>query len=958
MTVFPLADLKAALGPDHAAVIDTTTLTRALYSTDASIYRVVPEAVARPRTTEAVSAVLEAARHVGVPVTARGAGTSCAGNAVGPGLVLDLSRLNRIVRIDPEARIAVVEPGVVQETLQRAARPHGLRFGPDPSTSTRCTIGGMIANNACGPRALGYGVSATNLVDAHIHTGTGVELDLSNLGEHETGRRLLDLIDANLATVRTQFGRFSRQMSGYSLEHLLPENGPFLSEGAGAGGIGDSARGAAGVGLRGRDTVRFFAGSEGTLGIATELTVRLVADPAHTLTIALGYPSMAEAADAVTALLPFSPTAVEGMDRRLVEIVRRAKGEAAVPPLPRGDGWSFVELAGDDPGELAARAERLIAAAGALEGWAMTDREAAARLWKIRSDGAGLAGISLDAPAYPGWEDAAVPPERLGTYLREFDALLDEYGFHGLPYGHFGEGCVHVRVDFPLTTPGGTQRYRDFVTDAARLVARHGGSLSGEHGDGRARSALLSELYDPTAIALFRGVKALFDPEGLLNPGILVDPAPVDSDVRAAGLIDREMVRLHPRFAQSVSRCSGVGACVAAHPAGVMCPSYQATREEKDATRGRSRVLQEMLDGRLVDGDWAAPEVAEALEFCLSCKGCSSDCPAGVDIAAAKSVVLDEKYRGRLRPRSHYAMGQLPKWGRLITSARLGTLANLATATPGVVHLMRWVAGVDQRRPLPKFARGVSGRRKAVEALAKLPHSSHATPVAVWVDSFNDCFEQSAVSALLRVLAGAGFAPRIIEQTACCGLTWITTGQRDEAAKRLNEAAAVLGPLAQAGVPIIGVEPSCLAVWKSDAADLIDDPRVADIGRAVHTLGELLAARAGYTPPSLAGRQIIVQPHCHQASVSGFAAETEILRRTGAEVTVLGGCCGLAGNFGVEKGHHDLSVAVAGNELLPALSAQPEAIVVADGFSCRKQVGDLTGRRVVSLAELLDEAGA
>ena len=497
-------------------VIDSTSLSRALYSSDASLYRVLPQAVARPRSTDELLAVLDAARAAGTSVTTRGAGTSCAGNAVGPGLIVDTSRhLTKIISIDPDARTAQVEPGVVQASLQRAAAPHGLRFGPDPSTHNRCTIGGMIGNNACGPRALGYGKTADNVVALDVVTGSGERLRLGapNHDQLTVLEPLKALVQGNLATIRTEFGRFGRQVSGYSLEHLLPENG--------------------------FDVARFLAGTEGTLAVITEATVRLVTDPPFKIMIALGYPTMADAGDAASLIVQHGPTAAEGLDRRIVEVVRRTRGDAAVPPLPRGDGWMFVELAGDDPAELRSRAAALLAAAGALDGFVVDDPVQALALWKIREDGAGLAGVSLAEAAYPGWEDAAVPPEHLGAYLRDFDALLADHGLDGLPYGHFGDGCVHCRIDFPLTRPGGAARYRSFVEQAAELVAGYGGSMSGEHGDGRARSALLPSMYSPAALALFGQVKAVFDPQNLLNPGVLVDPRPVNADLRAVALIGR-----------------------------------------------------------------------------------------------------------------------------------------------------------------------------------------------------------------------------------------------------------------------------------------------------------------------------------------------------------------------------------------------------------------------------------
>jgi FAD/FMN-containing dehydrogenase/Fe-S oxidoreductase len=905
-------------------VLDTTELTRALYSSDASLYRVVPQAVARPRTVEDVPAVLEAARAVGMPVTTRGAGTSCAGNAVGAGLILDTSRhLNAIREINPETRTARVEPGAVQSALQAAAAPHGLRFGPDPSTHNRCTIGGMIGNNACGPRALSYGKTDDNVIALEMITGSGEQITVDAAIPNSHGNQCLtalqSIVHANLGTIRTEFGRFSRQVSGYSLEHLLPEN---------------------------RFNVgRFLAGSEGTLAVITGATVRLVADSPYKIMIALGYPTMADAADAAPVIIDHNPTACEGLDRRIVDVVRRTRSDAAVPPLPAGNGWLFVELAGDDLAELRIRADALVAAAGALEGLVVAEPAEAMALWKIREDGAGLAGVSLTRPAYPGWEDAAVPAEHLGSYLRDFDRLLDDHGFDGLPYGHFGDGCVHVRIDFPLTETGGADRYRAFVEEAAELVARYGGSMAGEHGDGRARSSLLPTMYSAAAIELFGQVKAVFDPNNMLNPGVLVDPRPLTADLRTAALVGRV-----DDFSQAVHRCSGVAKCLANTTAGlgVMCPSYQATREEKDSTRGRARVLQEMINGEVVRQGWRSPEVHQALDLCLSCKGCARDCPTGIDMAAYKSQVLDHTYRGRIRPRSHYALGWLPRWGRLITRARvLSGLVNLSTATPGVRGLVRWAAGVDQRRPLPKFASVAARRQVAVP-------KSTGTPAVLWVDSFSDCFHADAVAAAASVLAAAGYAPQILKRPACCGLTWITTGQLDGARRQLRAALGVLHPIVATGTPVVGLEPSCLAVWRSDASELLaDDPRVAEVAAGVLTLAELLGRTPDWSPPDLSGVELVVQPHCHHASVIGWQADATLLAATGATVTTVGGCCGFAGNFGVEKGHYEVSVKIAEHDLLPAVAAHPDAIVLADGFSCRSQLTQLASRRALSLAELL-----
>lgn len=917
----PVELLRDRLG-DLTHLLDDSALTRGIYSSDASLYRVPPLVVARPENRDQLIALVRAALECRLPVTVRGAGTSCAGNAVGAGLVIDVAKhLNRIHVVDERTRTAVIDPGVVQETLQRAAAPHGLRLGPDPSTSSRCTVGGMIGNNACGPRALGYGRMSDNVVELEIIDGHG---QLRVLGRDDFPE-LRSLVMAHLGVIRTEFGRFSRQVSGYSMEHLLPE--------------------------KKFDVAKFFAGTEGTLGIITRATVRLTPDPSHRLMVALGYPSMDRAGDDISRLLKFRPTACEGLDRRIVDVVIRKRGAESVGRLPAGEGWMFVELAGEDPAEVRDRAEALLAEADTRAGWIVEDQEQAASLWKLRADGAGLAGVSLDKPAYGSWEDAAVPPEHLGDYLRDFEALLARHGLHSLPYGHFGDGCVHARIDFPFEAPDGRARYRAFMLEAAEMVASHGGSMSGEHGDGRARSELLPRMYSPEALKLFGAVKHLFDPENLLNPGVLVDPEPTDSNLRMVAATVSPLNLEDPEFVARVHQCSGVGKCLSDTTAsgGVMCPSYQATRDEKDSTRGRARALQEMVNGSLITGGWRSREVAEALDLCLSCKGCSRDCPTGIDMAAYKSRVTHERLKGRLRPRNHYSLGWLPRWGRLITKLPgIGPLINVVGAAPGLGSLMKWAAGVDGRRQIPRFA-SRSARRRTT-----LPEGGGKGPVLIWVDSFSDCFESNSFAAVVQVLARLGYAPRALNEKACCGLTWISTGQLDGARRQLRHAAAVLAPFVGQGIPIVGVEPSCTSVWRSDAPELLPgDTNVKALKGKVLTLAEFLAKDPDFLPPDLSGHTIVAQPHCHHASVIGWQADRALLKATGAELVQVGGCCGLAGNFGVEIGHHEVSVKVFEHDLGPAVTANPEAIVLADGFSCQTQLKGLAGRDSMSLAELL-----
>lgn len=946
------AELVHALHQAGLADVRDDATTRAAYSTDASLYRVPPQVVAFPKSTDDLLAAYDVARRLGVPVTARGAGTSVAGNAVGTGLVIETSRyLNRVLEIDPEARTARVEPGAVQAVLQKAAAPYGLRFGPDPSTSTRCTIGGMIANNACGSRSLQYGRTSDNVLDVSGVWGTGTGFSTGRSGDSGSpeARALRDLASSRLGPIRTSFGRFKRQVSGYSMEHLLPEHGA--------------------------DVAGFLAGTEGTLGLLTEATVRLVGDPAERVVVVLSYPDLASAGDAAPAVVAYGPTSCEGLDARLVDVVRLRLGDAAVPELPRGAGWLLVEVSGDDLGEVRSRAARMASdsSLGFVESRVVEPAAEQAALWRIRADGAGLAGRAPSGrPAHAGWEDAAVPPASLGAYIREFDALTDEFGLTSSPFGHFGDGCIHVRLDFPMQRPDGPEVLRTFMEQAADLVVRHGGSLSGEHGDGRARSALLDRMYDADALALFAAAKHSCDPDNLLNPGVITDPRPLEADLRfPVPLLSRApggyaWLADDGDLAQAVHRCTGVGKCRADNSAtGVMCPSYRATREEKDSTRGRARVLQEMMNGAVVKGGWRAPEVQEALDLCLSCKGCASDCPTGIDMASYKSEALYQAYRHRPRPLSHYSLGNLPRWVRLAARGRLTTrMTNALFGVGDKFSAAKRLAGVDPRRSIPPLA-PESFRHWAVrEGLTTM--TGAPGEVVLWADTFSDYFSPEVAEAAVSVLRKAGATPVLAPDGLCCGLTWISTGQLGTARRMLTETVTALDVAASAGIPIVGLEPSCTTVLRHDAVELLcesasDESELAAAARrvaaATRTLAEHLMA-SGWTPPRLDGVEIVAQPHCHHSSILGWTADQALLEAAGAKVTKVGGCCGLAGNFGVESGHYEVSVAVAELDLFPAVRASsPDAVILADGFSCRTQLNDLDGaggRDVMHLAQLLN----
>ncbi|MGH3097087.1 MAG: FAD-binding and (Fe-S)-binding domain-containing protein, partial [Streptosporangiales bacterium] len=626
-----------------AARVDTTA--RGAYAGDASLYRKVPAAVLEPRDTEEVVRALALARDHGIPVTSRGGGTSIAGNSISAGLLIDFSRhMNAIRSIDPDAGEATAEPGVIGDAVRAAARQYGLTFAPDPSTHARCTIGGMIANNSCGAHSAAWGTTADHVraLDVLLPDGRLVTLRNNGASDASLHDRVVAVRDAHLTTLRTEFNRFRRQVSGYGLHHLLAE--------------------------RGTDAARAFSGSEGTLGIIVSATIGLVPRPVTTALLVLGFPDSLAAADAAPSLPPLGALTAEGLDAEVLPAIRAKPGLGQVGrDLPDGGAWLLCEVGGATPGEALEAAHQIAAKAPDASHVISDDPVETAALWRIREE---VAGLSTRAPdgteAWPGWEDAAVPPERFGAYLREFRGLLDKHGRTGILYGHFGEGCAHIRIDWPLHEPGGIAGYRTFVEEAADLVAAHGGTVSGEHGDGRARSELLSRVYSPEAIAAFGEFKRAFDPEGMLNPGIVVDPAPVDADVRYGPPTRAEkflpVQALHAdrgSFAGAVRRCVGVGKCRV--PSGTaMCPSYQATRDEVHSTRGRARLLAEMVEGDVVTDGWRSTEVADALDLCLSCKACKSDCPVDVDMATYKAEFLHHHYRHRPRPRTHYALGWLP----------------------------------------------------------------------------------------------------------------------------------------------------------------------------------------------------------------------------------------------------------------------------------------------------------
>ncbi|MFC5180700.1 FAD-binding and (Fe-S)-binding domain-containing protein [Actinomadura harenae] len=925
--------MLGSLTGELSGIVRTDLTTRTAYSSDASLYRRVPVAVAEPRSVEDLERVRRVAAEAGVPVTVRGGGTSVAGNAIGDGLVVDVSRhLNAIRAIDPEARTAVVEPGVVLDDLRAAAAGHGLTFGPDPSTHSRCTLGGMIGNNACGSHSVAYGTTADAVVELRLLLPDGRHVTARHGGVDDLRleRGLRALRDAFLGPLRTELGRFARQGSGYGLHHLLPENG--------------------------FDVAKALVGAEGTCGIVTEATVRLVEPPKARALAVLGFADVFEAAEAAPAIAA-SGTAltVEGMASDLLAALRARPGRHdAGSDLPPGGGWLYCEVGGESPGE-AREAAHALARATAARSVVVDDPRRMRELWWIREAGAGIVTRLPDGgEAWPGWEDSAVPPDRLAAYLRDLYALMRTHGLRGVPFGHFGEGCLHVRLDFPLATRPGV--YRAFAEDAAGLVVAHGGSVSGEHGDGRARSELLDRMYPPELRVAFAAFKRLFDPHRAFNPGVITDPEPLDERLRPGPGADRlaitpvhALARDGGSFAAAVQRCVGVGACRTVEGGTSMCPSFKVTRDEVHSTRGRARVLAELLRGESLRDGWRSAEARDALDLCLSCKACASDCPVNVDMATYKAEFLHRHYAWRVRPMTHYSMGWLPLWSRLATVAPgIADAANAVLREPRIATALKRAAGIDTRRDLPSFARRPLRR-------AGLPARTAGRPVVLWPDTFTAFHTPGIGRAAVSVLAATGHRAVLPPRAVCCGLTWHSTGQLGVAKRVLRRTLDVLGPALDAGLPVVGLEPSCTVMLRDEAPELLpDDPRAHRLAASVVTLAELVAD-AGPWPFGTVDQDAVAQVHCHQEAKGSYAPDLRVLERLGVRTDVVGaGCCGLAGDFGFARGHWDVSQGCAERELYPKAREAP--LVLADGFSCRVQIVQGTGRRAVHLAELLADA--
>ncbi len=933
---------------------------RAAYSADASNYRQVPIGVVIPRSIEDIAATLDLCREHGVPILARGGGTSQNGQCVNIAVVIDTSKyLNRVLEIDPVARIARVEPGAVCDTLRDAAEQHGLTFGPDPATHSRCTLGGMIGNNSCGAHSVMAGKTVDNIETLDIITYDGLRLTVGPTSEDDLVRiiraggrrgeiygRLRALRDKYAELIRTRFPKIKRRVSGYNLDQLLPENG--------------------------FNVARALVGTEGTCVFTLQAKTRLVHSPRSRVILVLGFPDIYLAGDAVPEILPFQPIATEGLDERIIGGLRERglRGED-IALLPAGNAWIIIEFGADTVDAAGAQAAALVEhfagkplAPQTLKpsSWLITDPAMCERIWTIRETAASATALTIH-PDHPdpvvGWEDAAVDPLRLGDYLREFQALVDRHGYQTSLYGHFGDGCIHARITFDTRSVEGIKVWRSFLRAAAELVVKYGGSLSGEHGDGQAKAEFLPIMYGEELMQAFREFKAIWDPDNRMNPGKVIDPYRADENLKYGP--DYKPARPATQFSfisqeghgfnRAVERCVGMGKC-RAHTGGVMCPSYRATREERYSTRGRARLLAEMLRGEIIHDGWRNEEVREALDLCLACKGCKSDCPTHTDMASYKAEFMHHHYLGRLRPVQAYTMGLISRWARFASLAP--RLINLLTHTPGLATLLKFAGGVAREREIPEFARRTF-RAWFLHRRAAAQTTGPRGRVILWADTFNNHFQPGSAAAAVEVLEALGYTVTIPQKHLCCGRPLYDFGMLDSARAHLREILDALQADIRAGVPIIGLEPACLSVFRDELLNFFPDDVLAQrLSKQTHLFSDFLMNISDWDAPQLGG-EALVHGHCHQKSVFGMAGEMALLKRLGIRAhTVESGCCGMAGAFGFNPKHYDVSVKAGEAALLPAVRAASEhTMIVASGYSCREQIAQLTDRNALHVSEVV-----
>ncbi|MGC2163763.1 MAG: FAD-linked oxidase C-terminal domain-containing protein [Silvibacterium sp.] len=941
---------------------------RALYTTDASNYRQVPIGIVIPRDAADVIATIGVCREFGAPILSRGGGTSLAGQCCNVAVVLDFSKFMRSIHsLDVERKLATVEPGIVLDRVREAAEEHHLTFAPDPATHSRCTIGGMIGNNSCGTHALMGGKTVDNIRSLDILLYDGTRMTVGATSDEQFARilaaggrpaeiysALARIRDRYASLIRERFPNIPRRVSGYNLDWLLPENGFHVA--------------------------RALVGSEGTCVTVLSAELELMSSPPHRRLVVVAFADAFIAADNVPAILEYKPIGLEGFDSMLTSFMRRKHlAEDEIEMLPQGNGFLLVEFGGWTPEDADQQAARFCGAAQSFSARPSVRQYSeveARRIWHVRESALGATVFVPGEPhGWEGWDDSAVPPEKLGSYLRQLFALMEQYGYRSPMYGHFGQGCVHLRINFDLETTEGIAKFIEFLDRATDIVVAHGGSVSGEHGDGQARSTLLPKMFGPELIQAFREFKAVWDPQNRMNPGKLSGPAeiysPADNLRLGPGYTSRHEDTFFQfpddkgSFSEATLRCVGVGAC-RKQDAGTMCPSYMATHEEKHSTRGRAHLLWELLEGDVFNREWQNEAVKDALDLCLSCKACKSECPVNVDVATYKAEFLAHYYQNRRHPLRDYAFGFMDHWAHLASAIPGLTprLANLPLQIPGVNHAIKSLLGVAPQRRLPQLApRSFQSRQPKSSSPASSPASGQGNKsVLLWPDTWNNYYHPQTLSDAQSVLESAGFTVSVPRQHICCGRPLYDFGFLPAARRYLESILEILAPEIAYGLPIVFLEPSCASVFRDELQNFfppektMQGNRAAALRRQTFLLSDFLVQHApGYQPPSLAGQNIVLHGHCHHKSIMKMTSELDLLRRTGADVTLLdSGCCGMAGPFGFEREKFEVSQTLAERVLLPAVrQASPQTLLVTDGFSCREQIAQNSPRRALHLAEVL-----
>lgn len=930
---------------------------RALYATDASNYRQPPIGVVIPKTLNDIEQTVATARRFNAPILSRGGGTSLAGQCCNHAVLMDMTKyLHSVLEIDAERRLGRVQPGCVLDDLRHAAEKQGLTFGPDPATHNHCTLGGMLGNNSCGVHSLlaeqhGLGArTSDNTHELEILTYDGLRMRVGPTTEEqleqiiqEGGRRgeiysqLRKLRDKYAAEIRNRYPRIPRRVSGYNLDELLPENG--------------------------FNVARALVGTESTCVVILEATMDLVPNPGARSLLIAGYKDAFSAADHVSELLSYDPIGLEGIDEKLFNWVKRAGSHPkGIKLMPEGHGWLLVEFGGDNKQESEDRAravmDRLKQQPHPPSMKLFHDPAEEQAIWEVREGSLGsTAWVEGHPDTWPGWEDSAVSPQDVGKYLRDLHTLMTRYDLHPSLYGHFGDGCVHCRIGFDLYTADGIRNYKSFIEEAADLVLSYGGSFSGEHGDGQSRAWLLPKMFGAELIEAFREFKRIWDPDWKMNPGKVIDPDPVDAHLRLGPSYNPPRPSTHFQypddrhdFSRAALRCVGIGECRKA--SGTMCPSYMVTREEMHSTRGRARLLFEMLEGDPLENCWRNEHVKEALDLCLACKGCKGECPVQVDMATYKAEFRSHYYQGRLRPRHAYAFGLVHQWARF--ASWMPHVANLFTQTPVLREVAKLAAGVAPNRTLPKFASQTFKewfRRRG-------PRFEGRPGVILWPDTFNNYFHPEVARAAVEVLEDAGYRVIVPVPDLCCGRPLYDYGMLDTAKRWLLQILDTLRESIREGVPVIGLEPSCVSVFRDELTNLIaGDNDAQRLQKQTYLLSEFLE-KIHYSPPALAGKAV-VHGHCHHKAILNFDAEEELLKKLGLDFEVLdSGCCGMAGAFGFEKGDtYEVSIKCGERVLLPRVrEAAKDTLIITDGFSCHEQISQTTDREALHLAQVIQMA--